>query len=353
MPTSHTKTHLANTPRRVRRSASLLVLLLFAALTVAAGVLYTIELLGPVSGNSNAPMVLVLIPPGKSARQIGEILARKHLIRNPLSFVFASRLDHLSGEMHAGRYLLSPAMPPRQMAALMALGETAGTTVTIPEGFTVRQIARRLAGAGLVNETEFLTLATAQGKTFTVSGWTPPNANLEGYLFPDTYTVPKGATTREIIQQMLGNFHARVVVPDGKLAARAPGGLPGVVTLASLVEREAEVNSDRPLIAAVYKNRLALGMRLQCDATVQYALPQHKARLFYADLRVDSPYNTYKHTGLPPTPIACPGLPSIQAALHPASVDYLYYVAGPDGRHHVFSRTLAEQNAAIARVRAQ
>ena len=353
MPTSRTKTHLATTPRRVRRSASLLVLLLFAALTVAAGVLYTIELLGPVSGNPKAPTVLVTIPPGKSARQIGEILARKHLIRSPLSFVFASRLDHLSGEMHAGRYALSPAMPPRQIAALMALGETASNVVTVPEGFTVRQIARRLANAGLVNEMQFLTLATTQGKSFSVAGWTPPNASLEGYLFPDTYTLPKGATPREIISQMLQNFHARVVVPDGKLAARAPGGLPGTITLASLVEREAEVGSDRPLIAAVYRNRLALGMRLQCDATVQYALPQHKTRLFYADLRVDSPYNTYTHAGLPPTPIACPGLPSINAALHPANVDYLYYVAGPDGKHHVFSRTLAGQNAAIARVRAQ
>ncbi len=335
--------HLVNTPRRVRRSASLLVLLLFAALMVAAGVLYTIELMGPVSGNPKAPTVLVTIPPGKSARQIGEILARKHLIRNPLSFVFASRLDHLSGEMHAGRYALSPAMPPRQIAALMALGETATNTVTVPEGFTVKQIARRLASAGLADETQFLTLATAQGKTFTVSGWTPPNASLEGYLFPDTYTIPKGATPREIIGQMLGNFHARVVAPYHPRL--------DTITLASLVEREAEVDSDRPLIAAVYKNRLALGMRLQCDATVQYALPQHKTRLFYADLRVDSPYNTYTHAGLPPTPIACPGLPSIAAALHPASVNYLYYVAGPDGKHHVFSRTLAEQDAAIARVR--
>ncbi len=353
MPISRTKTYLANTPRRVRRSASLLVLLLFAALAVAAGVLYIIALMGPMSGNLKAPTVLVTIPPGKSARQIGEILARKHLIRSPLSFVFASRLDHLSGEMHAGRYALSPAMPPRQMAALMALGETASSTVTIPEGFTVRQIALRLSEKGLADEAQFLALATAQGKTFGVPGWTPPNASLEGYLFPDTYTIPKGATPREIITQMLQNFHARVVVPDGKAAAHAPGGLPGTITLASLVEREAEVDSDRPVIAAVYRNRLALGMRLQCDATVQYALPQHKTRLFYADLRVDSPYNTYMHTGLPPTPIACPGLPSIDAALHPARVDYLYYVAGPDGKHHVFSRTLAEQNAAIARVRAQ
>ena len=344
--------HLANTPRRVRRSASLLVLLLVVALATVFGIAYTIELLGPVSGNPNAKTVLVTIPPGKSARQIGEILARKHLIRSPVSFVLASRMDHLSGEMHAGRYLLSPAMPPRQIAALMALGETAGNVITVPEGFTVKQIARRLADAGLVDETQFLTLAQTQGKTFAVHGWTPPSASLEGYLFPDTYTIPKGATPREIIQQMVANFDVRVVKPYGAAASRTPGGLPGTMTLASLVEREAEVGSDRPLVAAVYLNRLKAGMRLQCDATVQYALPVHKARLFYADLRVESPYNTYLHSGLPPTPIACPGLPSIQAALHPAPVKYLYYVAGPDGRHHIFSTTLAQQDQAIVRVRA-
>jgi UPF0755 protein len=345
--------NLANTPRRVRRSASLLVLLLILALATVFGIAYTIELLGPVSGSTNAKSVLVTIPTGKSARQIGEILARKHLIRSPISFVLASRMDHLSGEMHAGRYLISPAMPPRQIAALMALGETASNVITVPEGFTVRQIARRLADAGLVNETQFLTLAQTQGKTFAVHGWTPPNASLEGYLFPDTYTVSKGATPREIIAQMVANFDARVVLPYGASAARAPGGLSAVITLASLVEREAEVSSDRPLVAAVYRNRLRAGMRLQCDATVQYALPAHKARLFFADLRVESPYNTYLHAGLPPTPIANPGLPSIEAALHPAPVDYLYYVAGPDGRHHVFSKTLAQQDQAIARVRAK
>ncbi|MGI4790840.1 MAG: endolytic transglycosylase MltG [Janthinobacterium lividum] len=342
--------HLAHTPRRVRRSATLLVLLLVAALGIAAGVLYTIQLLGPVSGNPKAPTVLVTIPPGKSARQIGEILARRHLIRSPLSFVFASRMDHLSGEMHAGHYLLSPAMPPRQIAALMALGETAQGVVTIPEGFTVRQIARRLAASGLVSETQFLMLAQTKGGSFSVHGWSPPNDNLEGYLFPDTYTVPKGSTPREIIQQMLENFDTRVVKPFGTEAAHRPGGLPDTITLASLVEREAEVDTDRPLIAAVYQNRLKTGMRLQCDATVQYALPVHKTRLFYADLRVDSPYNTYLNAGLPPTPIASPGLPSIEAALHPAKVDYLYYVAGPGGKH-VFSATLSQHDQAIARLR--
>lgn len=343
---------LSRTPRRVSRSASLLVLLLLLSLAVVGGLIYTLQLLAPMTGNQNAPTVLVTIPPGKNARQIGEILARNHLIRKSYSFVLASRMDHLSGQMRAGRYELSPAMPPRQMAALMALGETASRVVTIPEGFTVQQIARRLAQQNLTDESAFLLAAQTQGRTFHSHGWTPPSGNLEGYLFPDTYDVPKGAKPREIVQMMLDNFHARVFVPVATEAASSPGGLADAVTLASLVEREAEVDSDRPLIAAVYSNRLRVGKRLECDATVQYALPGHKTRLYDRDLRVESPYNTYRHVGLPPTPIANPGLPSIEAALHPASVPYLYYVAGPGGRH-IFSTTFAEHEAAIARVRAR
>lgn len=343
--------HLANTPRRVRRSATLLVLLLVVALMVAAGILYTVQMLGPVTGDKNAPSVLVDIPPGKNARQIGQILARKHLIRSSLSFVFASRMGGLSGQMHAGHYELSPAMPPRQIAALMALGETAQGIVTVPEGFTVRKIARRLAEHHLADEMQFLDLAQTKGRTFHVRQWTPPDGNLEGYLFPDTYSVPKGASSREIIQMMLENFDRRVAMPDRVQTDKFPGGLAAVITLASLIEREAEVNADRPLIAAVYRNRLSIGMRLQCDATVQYALPEHKVRLHYSDYRVDSPYNTYLHAGLPPTPIASPGLPSIEAALHPAAVGYLFYVAGPGGRH-IFTRTLGEHEQAVARARA-
>ena len=352
MPSNLSKSSsLSGTPRRVRRSATLLVLLLVIALFVVGGMLYTLQLLAPVTGNKKAPVVLVNIPAGRNAHQIGEILARRHLVRSPLSFVFASRMDGLSGKMHAGRYELSPAMPPRQIAARMALGETAQDIVTVPEGYTVRQIARRLAEHHLVDEAQFLDLAQTQGRTFHVGKWTPPEDNLEGYLFPDTYTVPKGAVARDVIQMMLANFAGRVVTPHGKEAGGIPGGLPAAVTLASLVEREAEVDADRPLIAAVYRNRLTARMRLQCDATVQYALPEHKARLFYTDLRVDSPYNTYRHAGLPPTPIASPGLPSIKAALHPAPVGYLYYVAGPGGRH-VFSTTLAQHELAVAQMRA-
>ena len=339
------------TPRRTIRSAAWAVTLFLSAVAVLAALGFVTRALAPVTTDKDAPAVLVFIPHGASARQIGDLLAEKHLIRYAAGFALAARLEGDGDKMRAGRYELSPAMPPRQMAELIALGHTASDFVTVPEGYTARQVARRLAGRGMVDEKQFLALAQTQGHTFHIAGWTPPDASLEGYLFPDTYHIPRGTAPRQIIEQMLGEFHGRVVLPHQAEFARYPGGLPAAITLASLVEREAEVDADRPLIASALDNRLKQGMRLQCDATVQYALPQHKSRLFYSDLRVDSPYNTYLHAGLPPTPIASPGLPSIEAVLHPARTNYLYYVAGPDGSH-VFSATLAEHDQAISAVRA-
>ncbi len=340
-----------NAPRRVTRSAAWSITLLLIAVAVLIAIVAATRSLAPVTTDKSAPTVLVSVPGGANTRRIGRLLARRHLVRSALAFVFAARVAGVSGRMRAGLYELSPAMPPSQIAQLIALGRTAQDVVTIPEGFTDAQIARRLAARGMADEQDFLTLARTQGRTFTVDGWTPPDANLEGYLFPDTYRLPRGMTARGIITVMLTEFQTRVVRPNAALWGRYPGGLPAAITLASLVEREAEVDADRPLIAGALDNRLKRGMRLQCDATVQYALPQHKGRLMDADLRVASPYNTYLHAGLPPTPIANPGLPSINAALHPAATDALFYVARPDGRH-IFSATLAQHDRAIALVRA-
>ncbi|MBV9852453.1 MAG: endolytic transglycosylase MltG [Armatimonadetes bacterium] len=350
MPSSTTR-RLPKTPRRTIRSAAWAVTLLLVAAAVLGAMSMVTKALSPVTADRNAPAVLVTVPRGANARQIGGLLARRHLVRYAAGFALAARLEGVGDKMRAGRYELSPAMPPRQIAELIALGRTANDFVTVPEGYTVAQIARRLAERSMADENQFLTLARTRGRTFHVAGWTPPGDDLEGYLFPDTYRVPRGTTPRQIIEQMLGDFRRRVLVPFQSDFARYPGGLPAAVTMASLVEREAETDADRPLIASALTNRLRQGMRLQCDATVQYALPEHKGRLLYSDLRVDSPYNTYQHAGLPPTPIASPGLPSIEAALHPARSDYLYYVARPDGSH-VFSRTLAEHDRARAELRA-
>lgn len=342
----------ARPPRRALRSVAWLIFVVFigAGLLFAAGVMTYVT--SPVSTNKTARMVLVTIPSGANAHAIGQILARKHLVRKATGFVLAARWAGVADKMKAGRYELSPYMKPREIATRIALGLTANDFVTIPEGFTVAQIARRLAERHMADEAKFLALARTQGRSFSADGFQPPDDNLEGYLFPDTYRIPKGTTEREVITQMLDDFNQHVVSGDDKaLLARHPGGLAAAVNLASLIEREAETDGDRPLIAAALTNRLTRGMRLQCDATVQYALPQHKTRLLYADLRVDSPYNTYKYAGLPPTPICNPGLPSLKAALQPAPVNYLFYVAKPDGSH-IFSATLAEHDRAVAQMRA-
>jgi UPF0755 protein len=337
--------------RRTARHAAWLVALMLIAVALAAALGITMSVLSPVTTNKAAPFVLVAVPSGANAKSIGALLAHRHLVRRAFGFVLAARLEGVADKMRAGRYEISPAMPPRQIAALIALGKTASDVVTIPEGYTVAQIARRLAQQHMADEKTFLTLAQTQGRTFRADAFQPPDDNLEGYLYPDTYRIPKGTSERDIITLMLRGFDKRVVEPNAATLGHYPGGLAAAVNLASLVEREAEVPRDRSLIAAALTNRLKKGMRLECDATVQYALPQHKARLFYADLRVNSPYNTYLHSGLPPTPICNPGLPSIEAALHPAAVDYLFYVARPDGSH-IFSRTLAEHDRAIAQIHA-
>lgn len=351
MASSKASRRVAGRPGRVARNAAWLIffLLLAAGLLAAAGILSYIT--SPITKDKTARTVLVAIPSGANARKIGDILARKHLVRKATGFVLAARWAGVADKMKAGRYELSPAMSSREIATRIALGLTANDVVTIPEGYTVAQVARRLADHHMADEAKFLALAQTQGRSFR-AGFQPPADSLEGYLYPDTYRIPKGTGEREVITQMLRNFDRHVLTDDNKIRiAQTPGGLPAVVNLASLVEREAETDKDRPLIAAALSNRLKQGMRLECDATIQYALPQHKARLFYADLKVDSPYNTYKHAGLPPTPICNPGLPSIEAALRPAKADYLFYVARPDGSH-IFSRTLAEHDRAVAQMRA-
>ena len=340
-----------NQPRRTVHRVFWLILALLVAIVLTAATATLTYVFAPVTADTKAPTVLVTVPPGAGVKTIGSLLARRHLVRSALGFALAARIEGVADKMEAGHYELSPAMPPRQIAALIALGQTATDVVVIPEGFTLAQIAQRLAAQRMANAETFLALARTQGGTFRTAGFRPPDASLEGYLFPDTYRIPKGATERDIITLMLHNFDRRVIQRDGAALSRFPGGIGAAVNLASLIEREAEVPGDRPLIAAALENRLKRGMRLQCDATVQYALPQHKTRLMFADLKIDSPYNTYTHGGLPPTPICCPGLPSIEAALHPARVEYLFYVGRPDGSH-IFSRTLAEHDHAIARLRA-
>ena len=339
--------------RRAARSLFYVWLVAILGIIVVCSTVFCLNVFMPMSGNPNAPMVNVSIPRGATVSDIGTLLKQKGVIRSVHGFTLWCTLNHLNAKMVAGVYQLSPHMPPNQIAQLIALGSpSAGleiSQITIPEGFTMRQIANRLAAHGVGNATVFLKLASTQGKSFATPEFTPPSNNLEGYLFPDTYRFDHGTTEREAIAQMLDDFVHRMNQQSPGLI-KHPADLVRVVTMASLVEREAQVEGDRPLIAGVFYHRLKINMPLDCDATVQYALPEHKSRLLFRDLKVKSPYNSYVHPGLPPTPIANPGMPSLIAALHPSAIQALYYVAGPTGRH-IFTNTLAQHDKVIAALR--
>lgn len=226
-----------------------------------------------------------------------------------------------------------------------------GVSVTIPEGFTLQQIADRLDEKGIVDRKTFLAAARSPAVISSLGAdFDLPHDTLEGYLFPDTYRFQPRTPAAQILQEMVLNFSARFARPYQQEVARSEYSLHQIVTLASLIEREAKVPEDRARIAGVLENRLKRNMRLEVDATVLYALGYHKPRVLYRDLEVRSPYNTYRHKGLPPGPIANPGLLCLIAALHPEPNDDLYYVAQPNGKH-LFSRTLAEYEAAKRLVR--
>lgn len=309
----------------------------------AAGTWSELRPVGP------GPSRIVAIPPGASTRQIGELLARAGVIRNPRALVVAARLRRAGGRLRHGEYALAPTQGALEIVDVLIQGRGLLHRVTIPEGFTVRQIADALAAAGVVQRERFVELATRGGRRFARASLAElPTDSLEGYLFPDTYHLPRSLDEEAVIGTMLDRLDAAVDAPL-RDAARARGlTFHQLLTIASMVERETRVAEERPVIAGVIYNRLARGMRLEIDATVLYALGRHKDRVTLADLAVESPYNTYRREGLPPGPIASPGLAAIAAAARPAEVPYLFYVLKPDGSHH-FSRTLAEHQAAVRR----
>lgn len=338
--------------RRRRGVCALRIVIAGAAFLTAAVLALGWWEMRPVAapGASAAP-VTVIIPPGEPAAAIGRRLAGAGLVRSPWTVVAAARLLGVADRLRHGEYALSPSQSAIEMVRILARGESVQHRVTVPEGYTVVQIADVLAAAGLVDRGRFLALALRGGRRFerpTLAGL--PSGSLEGYLFPDTYHFTRGLDEAAVVERFLDRFDARVD-PALREAARARGlTLHELLTVASMIEREARVPDERPVIAGVIYNRLTRGMRLEIDATVLYALGEHRTVVTFKDLEVESPYNTYRRAGLPPGPIANPGLDSIRAAAAPADVPFLYYVLRPDGRHH-FSRTLNEHLDAVRRYR--
>ncbi len=322
-----------------------MLVLLSAGLMIGGGVWSVVAPVG-----ESAP-VLVVVEPGEKASQVALALQDDSLIRNADTFLVAAYLTGRWKCIQAGRHELDSNMSALDILDALCRGSrTAWRWVTIPEGYDLRQIADKIEQERLGEAAEFQQAATepwARQASFPL-----PADSLEGYLFPDTYRVDGGETEQEIIGQMLRRFEQ--VVWKGLFQEKAQyngRSMREILILASLVEWEAQKADERATIAGVLWNRLQRGQRLECDATVQYALGDgRKSRLTFEDLTVDSAYNTYLHDGLPPGPICNPGEASIRAAMNPAKVPYLYYVARPDGSH-VFTTTFEQHQAAIAQVR--
>ncbi|WP_438434417.1 endolytic transglycosylase MltG [Gorillibacterium sp. sgz500922] len=339
-------------PRRKRRAARILLsLFLLLLLLAGAGALYLWNGLQPTKP---AAAVRVEIPSGTGTLKIAEILETNGLIRNRQLFAVYLKYKGEGSRFQAGMYDLTPGSTLDQLIAKLNAGDTVKAEMirfTIPEGYTVEQIASKLEEAGYVKASDLLALdkAPAKLKLKLPQGADVTGAKLrfplEGYLFPETYEMKKGSTAAEILERMAEETADKLAaIPDlDKKLAERKLTVHQLLTVASLVEREAAVPAERPQIAGVIYNRLKQDMRLEIDATVQYALGGTKERLYEKDLQVESPYNTYRNTGLPPGPIANPGLASIEAALNPKASEYLFYVTKKDGsREHLFAKTYAE-----------
>jgi len=311
------------------------------------------------------------VEPGTPARLIGQQLQTAGLISDARLFEAYVRVTGVAAQLEAGDFVLSPAMTMAEIVTTLQAAEASSVTVTIPEGWRVGQIADYLGAAAVFSDT----VALASYRTQVLSGQLtdldpaaypfladrPANASLEGYLFPDTYEIPAvDAVAVDVLRRQLDTFAARVLPVYQEAVAKGTTTLSlyELLTLASIVEREAVVAEERPAIARVYLNRLAQGIKLEADPTVQYAMGYQaatgqwwKTPVFLEEYSgVDSPYNTYLYPGLPPGPIANPGLSSIRAVLVPDEHTYLYFVALPDGSgRHVFAETFAEHSENVQR----
>ena len=289
----------------------------------------------------------VTIPKGAAFRAAADSLHAGGFVSSPWLFRVYARLSGRDRQIRAGTYVLKRGLSWDELVNALREGQGIERRITIPEGWSLAQIIPGLAtGLGVPEDS----VREAVRDTAILNELGLSTATLEGYLFPDTYVFAYGTQPRTAVRELVRHFE-QVWRPEWNDRLRELGmSRNELVTLASIIEKEARLAEERPVISAVYHNRLRVGMPLQADPTVQYALGEHRERVLYRDLEVDSPYNTYRHTGLPPGPIASPGKASIEAALYPASVPYLYFVADSDG-HHEFRTTFREHRAATAQIR--
>lgn len=289
----------------------------------------------------------VVIPKGMTVMQIGELLHREGVIRSPRLLVLFSRFDGTSRRLKAGVHQFPEGLSTWEVLENLGFSSDEFRSVTLPEGLTLARSLSLTAAKLDLDIEKMLRLASDPGfcRRLGVAA-----DNLEGYLFPETYQIPLSMDEEQVIRMLVRHFFT---VFESKMEERAREmdlSVHEVVTLASIIEGEALLDRERATISAVYHNRLKQGMYLQADPTVQYIIEDGPRRLFYKDYKIDSPYNTYRHLGLPPGPVMNPGAASLWAALYPADVHYLYFVARGDGSH-VFSRTVREHEEAKRKTR--
>ncbi len=328
------------TPPRPRTLAIMLPVLI--AVVFLTGAIYLMHLFSSPMDPSGREKI-VLIRKGLGVKDIGRLLEKEGIIKGHRAFNLLVMLHQDTRSLRAGEYRLSPAMSMNEVLDTLKEGRIHYRKVTIPEGYTLKEIAAALEREGLSAAGSFLAQATDPVLVARLGLDAP---SMEGYLFPETYYFTYGVTGREIIETMLSALKKKYP-PDFQRRAQELGmSMHQVLTLASIIEEEAAVEPERPIISGVFHNRLKRGMPLQADPTVRYALGGYRGALTEKMMKTPSPYNTYLHPGLPPGPISSPGISSIKAALYPEKTPYIYFVAGKDGTHK-FSSTLREHNRAV------
>jgi UPF0755 protein len=319
------------------------------AIIVAAGVIVGASALwfrDAVYGDRSQPAapVTYIVQRGATLADVTDGLQKAGVLAHPIAFRILARLRGNEADVQSGQFRFPAHQTSDEILRRLISGTADALWVTFPEGFTARQIGQRLGNRSLADPAAFERYALHT--PLDVAGTRAPT--LEGYLFPSTYLIPVGGSPERIARILTDQFF-RELPPDAASRAHALGlTVPQVITLASLIEREAQADDERALMAGVYYNRLHAGMPLEVDATIEYVFPEHHTVITRRDLAIDSPYNTYRHTGLPPTPIANPGKASIDAAFAPEASQYLFYVYKGNG-HHAFAKTLDEHNANVER----
>lgn len=320
-------------------------ILLLLAISIAAGIWFRSEIQTPFY-RAPASEVFITIRRGAGTREIANILATRGILHTRLPFMLYLRFTKFDRSIQAGEYRFNQAATPKQIALRLVRGDVYFHSITIPEGLTAHETINLLTEKGLGNRTA---LEHALQRTDWIRDLDPTAQNLEGYLFPETYRFDRNADSETVVRKLVEQFRNKF--SEVLKASPLPAGwnLSRIVTLASLIEKEVKHAGEGPLVASVLVNRLNKRMPLGCDATIIYAMKlagTYAGRLGKADLRMESPYNSYLHRNLPPGPICNPGVVSLRAALNPARTDYYYYVSRNDGTHQ-FSKDYRSHSLAV------